>query len=232
MLHKRQFYFSDPVQLNDPYDCQISIKEALVEAIENNQINNRTLLKEKLNKLLKLKDLYIKIEKDIKNCGTLSLSKKNADVLMWSHYGHEHRGFCLGFELSDKFTKHNHENGIIGKSDVYYCEYNPFLDFFNNFGESEELPSWNEFWLPLLNLGLIAKSKPWEYENEVRVVRAKPGLVSFEPTELVEVIFGLRTSKEHEKEIRDILNKEEWQHIKYKRLAHKGKGFMVQVVDA
>lgn len=230
MLINREFYFPDPARLNDPYDCQISIMEAVEQAVEYAEKTAQYSVKNKLSKLIKLNDLYTKIENDIKSCGILSFSKSNDDVLMWSHYGNEHRGFCLGFDLS-KFTKYNEKHSIIGASDVYYCKTNPFFDFFMDIGKSEEILQWNKFWLPLLNLGLIAKSKAWKYEKEVRVVRKKYGLVSFEPAELVEIVFGLRTPEPHEKTIRTILKQKEWQHVKYKRVIHKGKGFMIKVVN-
>jgi hypothetical protein len=232
MLINREFHFCDPVHLNDPFDCQISIRDSIEEAVEYAEKNAQYSVKNKILKLIKLNDLYNKIESDAKKCGILSLSKSQYNVLMWSHYGNEHKGFCLGFDLSQKFIKHNEEYDIIGASDVYYCKTNPFFDFFMDIAESKDSLQWDKFWLSLLNLELIAKSEAWKYEDEVRVVRRKSEPVSFDPTELVEVIFGLRTLEKHEEKIRAILKEEEWQHVKYKRVNRKGKGFMLEIVDA
>ena len=232
MLINREFYFSDPEHLNDPFDCQISISKSVEEAVEYAEKTAQHSVKSKLSKLIKLNDLYSKIERDAKSCGILSFSKYENNILMWSHYSDEHRGFCLGFDLSQKFTKHNKEYQIIGTSDVYYCETDPFFDFFMGIAESEHRPRWDDFWLPLLNRAVIAKSEAWKYEDEVRVVRKESGPVSFDQKELVEVIFGLKTPKKNEETIRAILKEKEWQHIKYKRVIHKGNGFILEIVDA
>ena len=178
LIVNRELYFSDPAHFNDPYDCQINISEAVMEAIENAELSTEHRVKAKLEKIINLADLFQKIEKDVRGCGILSLSKINNDVLMWSHYADNHKGFCIGFNLS-KFMDYNIENGIIGMSDVQYCSNNPFSNFFINFAKVEELPTWDEFWLELFSIGLLAKSKSWRHEEEVRAICKMPGTIKF-----------------------------------------------------
>ncbi|MFZ1827829.1 MAG: hypothetical protein WAW42_03450 [Candidatus Competibacteraceae bacterium] len=45
MLINREFYFSDPAHLNDPFDCQISIRESVEEAVEHAEKNAQNSLK-------------------------------------------------------------------------------------------------------------------------------------------------------------------------------------------
>jgi hypothetical protein len=86
--------------------------------------------------------------------------------------------------------------------------------------------------VPLLSLGLAAKSIVWKYEHEVRVIRGEPGFVPYEPSEVAEIVFGLRMPDQHEKTIRTLLKNSEWQHVKYKKMVRKGKGFMLEKIDA
>jgi hypothetical protein len=232
ILKKKRFYFSDPSHFNDPYDCQIDIKEAVQQAIEHAETNKKISIKDKIRKLIKLNDFFQKIEKDVKSCGVLSFAKRNENVLMWSHYADQHKGYCLGFNLSERFTEYNSEHFIIGKSDIKYFEDNPFIEFFLEFSETNESIPWDDFWIPLLALGMASKSEPWDYEEEVRVLRIKPGVVQFEPNELVEIVFGLRICKRDEKKLRTILRSDEWKHVKYKRVIRKNRGFKLEVVEA
>ncbi|WP_319575904.1 DUF2971 domain-containing protein [uncultured Desulfobacter sp.] len=230
ILKNREFYFSDPKHFNDPVDCQIGIYSALKSAVELAQKEDSTV-KDKLQKLGRLEDIYAKIENDVKRSAVFSLSKEKNNVLMWSHYTESHTGFSLGFTLSKAFTEYNESNAIIGKNDVHYSEDNPFVDYFIKFAKYTQPPEWNEFWVSLLSMGLVVKSKAWEYENEVRIIRGKPGNVQFSPSELKVVIFGLNLTPKKRMKIRNILSDHEWRHVQMKEVIRKDDGFRLKVVN-
>lgn len=68
-----------------------SVKEVITKVKTGNALTDEIL------------DSFAKIAsesyfKDIKNIGILSLSEVNDNVLMWSHYADQHRGFCIELE--------------------------------------------------------------------------------------------------------------------------------------
>ena len=228
ILIKKELYFASPQQLNDPYDCQLSIVDTLSEAIDRTR-QTRSKLLDVLEKLQNIEELNIKIATDFANAGVLSLARIPMNVLMWSHYADDHRGFVLGFELSDKFTTHDNAEHIIGAADVIYCESNPFTDFFLNF--ELEVPSYDDYWSSLMEIGLRAKNVCWAYEEEVRVLRKVSGAVSFRPYELREIIFGLNMPESDQKVVRTILSGHDWKHVSYRKIV-RTNGFALDVVSA
>lgn len=230
MLKNREFYFSDPKHFNDPVDCQIRIFQALKTAVEIAEKEDPTV-KEKLTKLGKLEDIYTKIENDVKSAAVFSLSKEENNILMWSHYTQSHSGFSVGFSLSSAFTEYNESNAIIGTNEVHYSEDNPFVEYFLEFAKCSQAPEWNEFWMSIFSVGLVAKSKAWEYENEVRIIRAKSGKVKFSPDELRVVIFGLKMKLNNRRKIRKLLSSSEWSHVQLKEVIREDDGFKLNLVS-
>jgi hypothetical protein len=186
-------------------------------------------VKQKLEKLGALDEIFERIENDAMQSGVFSLSKNKNDALMWSHYADSHKGFAAGFILSERFTKYNQANAIIGTNPVGYFKENPFIKYFIEFAESTEKISWNEFWVSLLSMALVAKSKPWKYEKEVRIVRGKTGKVHYSPFELKEIIFGLKMDKKKRQKIRKILSGSEWSHVKVYEVIRKNDGFKLKL---
>ena len=135
---------------------------------------------------------------------------------MWTHYADNHRGFCLGFNLSKNFKESNSKEKIAGLHPVLYKKENPFIELFEEFARLS-LP-FNDFWYYALSHGAITKSLAWKYEREVRVVRKCPGLVPFDPIELSEIIFGLNMPDHNRNFIKHTLRDPEWSHVKYKEI--------------
>jgi hypothetical protein len=230
MLKNREFYFSDPKHFNDPVDCQIGIYRALKAAVDLADKGNETV-KSKLQKLGTLDEIFRKIENDVKRAGVFSLSKEENKVLMWSHYADSYKGFSTGFSLSNNFSEYNEANVIIGTEEVHYSDDNPFVEYFLEFAKCSEIPTWNEFWVSLLSMGLVAKSSSWEYEDEVRIVREMPGKVQYSPDELKVIIFGMSMEPKNRKKIRRLLSGEEWNHVQMKEVIREHDGFKLKVVN-
>lgn len=126
VLIKKEIYFASPDQLNDPYDCRLNIIEAFSAAIEKARRDTNSALEAQLTRFTPLKDTYAKLQADIQGSGVFSLARSPKNVLMWSHYADDHRGFALGFGLSEKFRN---SNQIIGAADAYYAKAKPFTKF-------------------------------------------------------------------------------------------------------
>lgn len=229
MLVNRELYFAAPKELNDPYDCRISIVGALDAALKLAEQLTSKDIGAKLERLYGINHIFKKIEQDVQSTGIFSLSRLNRNILMWSHYADEHRGFCLGFRLSKNFTEWNRQNRIVACDDVKYVTKNPFVDYFINFAKENISPDWDSFWPPLIQIGLQSKSRHWRYEKEVRVIRKEPGSVPFAPAELVEVIFGLDMNDEHQHTIRNLLAGQEWKHVRFKKINKRSHDFKISL---
>ncbi|RCF49300.1 DUF2971 domain-containing protein [Aeromonas hydrophila] len=111
--------------------------------------------------------------------GVSCFSKDGKNMLMWSHYGDEHKGICIGYSKDRKpipdikpviYGKH----GVIKTSSLY----NAFVK--NNRDEKTIIE--NEI--------LLKKSSAWKYEKEYRLI-SSIGLHD-SPLMLEEITFGLR----------------------------------------
>lgn len=216
MLANKQVYFADPAKLNDPFDCKIDIKGALEIATERAKIELNSALEAKLRLFSNKDSLYDKLIEDLSHMGILSLSRSCRNTLMWAHYANNHRGFCLGFNFSRNFIELNHENKIVGSHPVLYKKENPFIGLFKEFAELS--PPFTDFWLYALSHGAVTKSIAWKYEQEVRIIKKEPGIVSFNPNELSEVIFGLNMPIENREFLKHLLRDPEWKHVKFKEI--------------
>ncbi len=78
------------------------------------------------------------------------------NILMWSHYADEHKGFCIKYKLSKHFIKQE-ETGS--------CEH-MYLDKVNYRKIAESLNNKSI----TLKVALATKKSEWKYENEIRLI--------------------------------------------------------------
>lgn len=230
MLLRREVYFAPPDKLNDPYDCQLSIRDALREAVEKARRDSGSKLEQVLTKLQSIDHVYEKMESDVASLGVFSLSECSKIVLMWSYYAENHAGFCVGFRFSKNFTTYRNEQGIIGIAAAYYSTGNPFVEFFEEIAQRESPLEWVDFWQSLLSRGMVVKAKAWEHEQEVRVLRKSLGVVSFDTTEIAEIVFGMNMPAPHRETIQRLLSGSEWRHVRFKEI-RRASGFSVELHD-
>jgi len=115
--------------------------------------------------------------------GVLCFSKSWANPVIWSHYGDQHRGICLGFDIADNMT-----------TPIEYAAHRePFPDISTLEGQEK---------LDAVDRMLYTKWEDWHYEDEVRAsVRwdsetAENGLFFVDWGEflrLAEVVVGMRS---------------------------------------
>jgi DUF2971 family protein len=198
-----EVYFSSPEQLNDPFDCQIDIRKSLNTAIGKVQGNQEKVLSSIQQKL---DDIFLQLEKDIRTFGVWSCSLELENSLMWSHYGDEHRGICLAYELPDTFIDHT-LGEVIGLHPVEYTK-DPITNWFIENSKIEgEPPPLGNFITSLIVKLLISKEECWKLEKEGRVISKTQGLKEIGKSALKQVCFGLRASERDRDLIRNILDK-------------------------
>lgn len=115
--------------------------------------------------------------------GVFCFSKRGKNMLMWSHYGDEHKGICIGYSKDRKPTP-DIKSVIYGKHGVIKTSslYNAFVK--ND--KDEQATIENEI--------LLKKSSAWRYEKEYRLI-SNIGLQD-SPLMLEEITFGLRCPAE------------------------------------
>lgn len=89
--------------------------------------------------------------------GILSLTTKFDNLLMWSHYANEHKGFVVEFNSENDFFMLKEEDNYIykGIQKVNYSKIRPYKFLIKN--------EWDELFL--------IKSEEWSYENEYRIIQ-------------------------------------------------------------
>lgn len=93
--------------------------------------------------------------------GIFSLCEDANNNVMWSHYGNSHKGFCVGFNVSELFNVF--KDSFLGR--VLY------KDNFPNIHDIKKCIINNDYdTIDELN---FTKSKEWEYEKEYRFKKIK-----------------------------------------------------------
>lgn len=228
VILKNEIYLSSPNNLNDPFDCRIySNFQKHIDSIENKQLyiknsisknldylkenkitvqEAETILNERLENLLKFQVRSEVLEKEFndKFIGLTCFSEVWNSILMWSHYGDNHSGYCVGFD--EKIIRYS-QMGKLKR--VYYSNEYPDLNPKLKNKNSDEI----KFFL---------KSKEWNYEKEIRLISIlsesnQKRLISLDNDVIKEIIIGLNTPKKDKEEIISIARDkgiEIWQAIK------------------
>ncbi|PXY02714.1 hypothetical protein DF185_01065 [Marinifilum breve] len=223
-----EIWFSSPENFNDPFDCNINcqyvkdirydneINEILHQErkrtavsepyyLKESMLNNIALTIDNRNKSgvffsnLTLKVLY-------KYVGISCFSKKHNNILMWSHYADNHNGVCLKFNTTDKdFFEECHA--------VTYLERLPSFQDRNNFSDPQKFL-------------FYTKSKDWEYEAEVRVLKKSNQLFNFDPVCLEAIYFGVKCKvSESSKVINIIKGLSKYEKVKFYQMELDDEGF-------
>lgn len=193
-------YFSKPAELNDPFDCQLNIKSLFGDkrfSTDKRLIN----VKQNFEALGFLNDTPSL--PGFSEHGVFCVSKSNIvdknEPLMWSHYADQHKGVRLKYNeptLLQSFP------GCTAFTGVFYDSDNKFIEFLLESDKSDY-----EFYSEFCDRYLTVKHPAWEYEQEFRFIRPQFGTFKIDPACLVEVCFGLNTSKEDIKLIMEYASK-------------------------
>jgi len=112
------------------------------------------------------------------NRGVVSLAERAECPLMWSHYGDQHRGLCLGYSVPRETSDDIHKIKYGGSRLVKASEVNAMLD-----GDKDTQKRVDE-------AVLLKKAQDWRYEKEWRLIGLRGEQRSI--LELEEVVFGMR----------------------------------------
>ena len=110
--------------------------------------------------------------------GVLSLAERNSCPLMWSHYGDQHHGICIGYEVPLDVQENLHKVTYGGSRLIDASKVAAMLNADD--GAQKEVDA----------SVLLRKAQDWRYEKEWRLI-GRRGLTD-SPLELTDVTFGTR----------------------------------------
>lgn len=225
-------WFSPPLQLNDPFECRPYF------TFEDNRDQSIEILKRGLRRrnpvsgsdhiTAQAVSIYLEgrlrdperleeLRKDLlqhlaNNIGLYCLSSKPDDILMWSHYGSGHSGFCLKFEATANTP-------FFGRAQqVQYSEDFPSIDCFNTSIDKQ------------IDFVFLTKFQGWSYEREWRIIDhdSGPGLKEYPSELLTGVIFGIKMPAEDKIKIRDWINRG-GRHVSFYQAVLNEKKFAIEI---
>lgn len=110
--------------------------------------------------------------------GVFSLAKRFSCPLMWSHYGDEHRGLCIGYSIPDRAKGALHRVSYGGTRQIATSRIAAMLR-----GDAQAKAEVNA-------AVFLKKAADWKYEKEWRHLGLRGAAES--PFELTDITFGLR----------------------------------------
>lgn len=203
----QSIYFASPSIFNDPYDCTITARVKKPTVADLHEIREAIVARHAKPKFLRfefakldsaeLRRTVVKIAGDafessrrrfLSEGGVSCFAEKNDDLLMWSHYGDSHKGFCLEFRTDfGTFEKLRR---------VAYSKSMPQIDL----REFSANPGNTDFIGDLY----CTKASEWSYEQEWRLLRDVSGLHAYEQKELKAIYFGPRMDNHAKEQLRTI----------------------------
>ncbi|MGB4062522.1 MAG: DUF2971 domain-containing protein [Azonexus sp.] len=179
-LRDATFYAAERHALNDPFegrfdrvslDAQFSLLKMIASGAAPSTSKSLDNVSQAANGVLEFVD----------KSGVFSLSYNPLEELIWAHYGGSHRGFCIGYDTQKLVAFEPNVHYLL---DVQYSNAAP------NLVSSDLL--FADSPVGVLRKMLGTKSKPWAYEEEVRVITQPPGLHEYDYRAVKVVYFGLR----------------------------------------
>ena len=218
-----QLYFANVKSLNDPFDCQMQFFEGFESFLK---IDYKYELLRNAKELQTTKIKCDKINQEMSNHGILSLSQVNNEILMWSHYSHNHEGICIGFNRigldSDfKSTKHPLHYHVM------YDKPKPFAWLQKEY-EKNNIEPFSHLEDDIVQILLKYKHENWKYEKEIRYVNENFGPVKFSPKTMKSVYFGINTPSQEKVLLNNIIrSNRKFAHLEQYQMVRKRGEFSI-----
>ena len=225
-LTNNTVWLAKPKSFNDPFDCAITLdqqkyKESVLHAVS---VAVERAKPEGL-RLEHLQDIWpgdkeaFETFRDgilslIQKMGVCSFSAVSDNVLMWSHYADNHKGFSVEYDSREgtKLRELAHK--------VTYTNEVPSLAA-ADFAPPNNEKAFDALWL--------TKAKCWEYEQEWRVMMNE-GDKSFQaPSAIISVAFGARMPESDRVMLARVLRHQP--DINFKEARLKEGQFLIEIVD-
>lgn len=151
-LINQQFWASKPRSFNDPYDTPVRWMEVQDGITCAGRPDGKGNLVSAGTRNVKQKTRPYSDEEieQLESLGIICFSSKNDEMLLWSHYADQHKGFVLEFEIDDSVLVFLNGKGLLLEVDYNEPDY---------IGLS--------LWEPIAPK---YKHHSWEYESEYRYI--------------------------------------------------------------
>jgi hypothetical protein len=161
------------------------------------------------------KRIFTELRDAIDRKGIFSLSQDICNDLLWAHYGDEHQGFAIEYDLDLMCETFNYSifTQVI-KVNVNYSNTPPILrlkDYKNQEAVIECL--------------IGTKSESWKYEQEVRLVFEQTGELTIDDKAITAIYFGLRMPPNKKEEIMNLL---QGRGIQYFEMTNKLNSYLFE----
>ena len=207
---QNEVYFSSPGAFNDPFDSKIQLcfkgnnrtwRKKLENLFKQFQPElTQCKRKIKIQEIIDNKKIVDEMPTSyLKEIGIFCMSEKKDNILMWSRYSDNHKGFCLEFKASSNTPFFGRAQNI-----DYSLRY-PNVSYLTASREKQ------------MKAVLLTKAIFWKYEQEWRIIDHDGGSGSykFSPELLTGVIFGCRMSEEHKNLIKKWIDRRQYKPIIY-----------------
>lgn len=217
-------WFQNPTDFNDPFDCNPAISNRSFEyayRLASRTVQNQNLVINEYGQFVRadgaggnapseqeivalakhlMKEESVKdfADKVYAQYGVCCFSTDPANILMWSHYGRNHTGFVLEFDITEiveagiPSASPEDDQFDLVPSPVEYNENRPNADV----------------------SALTTKSTAWAYEQEVRILRnTGAGLYPYNRSLLKSAILGSRATEDSRRTLTQAI---EYVSLKYK----------------
>lgn len=156
------------------------------------------------------------------NIGLFCLSKNYNNMLMWSHYANEHKGFIIEYDIS--ILKMAYSNCI--HFDIEYLETPPKISITDILYDPEG-PNGDEKTFNLAQKLFSKKATDWRYEQECRIIYLDSGIKEFFAP-ISSIYFGLNMSEENKNRILNILKNKD---IKFYQMHIKPHSYELEAIQ-
>ncbi|MGZ9669577.1 DUF2971 domain-containing protein [Pseudomonas sp. GNP014] len=264
-LKNNTVYFSTYTDFNDPFEFSTPFPNLPImynrASIELDLLHNQGVLNTPIYLHLKnicidiikngdpiLDKTHLRIREKLKNVGIYSLSSVNDEILMWSHYADNHKGFCIGFDTLHKNTIPQTKLFPVNYKDTFSDLNDPeiIIKFYTDiFSKYRHLPprAWKAKSDKLAEIlkkeddrrggisVLTDKYHKWSYEQEFRLVDEKSyGVKKFKPRCLKSITFGIRTSEEDRCKIIEICKNTDKNHVIFYQARKSKDSFKLEIL--
>jgi hypothetical protein len=156
--------FTKANQFNDPFEMQALSNYSYIIDDSNLSVTQLETAPSKLQTGVNM------------SYGVLSLTRAPLNNLMWSHYGDEHRGVVIGFDVNEAGFCDKDKNVIPANfGDIIYTK--TFPEHLRNesnvqrFNELRSKACYSQDTFEFFKYAYLFKGIDWAYEEEVRVVK-------------------------------------------------------------
>lgn len=218
LLTDFELYLASPKDFNDPFDCKIPTNYKLLNDQERIKFvdelverHKQSLLQKGIDPEIEKKRLHYKIsdidkfqkdyelisfEENDKRYGVLSFATNWDNILMWSHYGGFHNGYCVGLDCRQLINLNLFGSG----GGMQYSSMNEYPKI-HPFDKKDNIET--------IFKNTHYKALNWSYEEEYRFTKffypeepeVEDRKIKISPNIVSDVTIGLRTPEDHKEEI-------------------------------